>query len=204
MSIQARRERERAEREKLIVTAARELAESEGWDAVTTRRLAAEIEYSQPVLYSHFKGKDAIMAAVAVQGFAELAKELREARRAVAGGAGAAGHRESLAAVGRAYTAFARRRPALYDAMFTHRVELPFATPEAPAPLWEAFNELLAAVRPVAAEDEDPGLLTETYWAGLHGLATLMRSGRLPAHAHERRLELLTGHFTAGADRRDG
>ena len=38
MSIQARRERERAEREKLIVTAARELAEAEGWDAVTTRR----------------------------------------------------------------------------------------------------------------------------------------------------------------------
>ena len=73
MSIQARRERERAERERLIVTAARELAEAEGWDAVTTRRLAAEIEYSQPVLYSHFKGKDAIMAAVAVQGCAELA-----------------------------------------------------------------------------------------------------------------------------------
>ncbi|WP_426568566.1 TetR/AcrR family transcriptional regulator [Streptomyces canus] len=204
MSIQARRKRERAEREKLIVTAARELAESEGWDAVTTRRLAAEIEYSQPVLYSHFKGKDAIMATVAVQGFAELARELREARRAVAGGAGGAGDRESLAAVGRAYTAFARRRPALYDAMFTHAVELPFATPEAPAPLWEAFDELLAVVRPVAAEGEDPGLLTETYWAGLHGLATLMRSGRLPAQAHERRLELLTGHFTAGADRRDG
>jgi AcrR family transcriptional regulator len=57
------------------------LAEAEGWDAVTTRRLATEIESSQPVLYSHFKGKDAIMAAVAVQGFAEL----REAVRALAG-----------------------------------------------------------------------------------------------------------------------
>lgn len=33
----------------------------------TTRRLAAEIEYSQPVLYSHFSGKDAIMAAAAVE-----------------------------------------------------------------------------------------------------------------------------------------
>jgi hypothetical protein len=53
MSIQTRRERERAERERLIVTAARKLAEAEGWDAVTTRRLAAEIDYSQPVLYSH-------------------------------------------------------------------------------------------------------------------------------------------------------
>ena len=71
MSIRERREREQAERERLIVTAARELAESEGWDAVTTRRLAAEIEYSQPVLYSHFKGKVAIMTAVALDGFAD-------------------------------------------------------------------------------------------------------------------------------------
>lgn len=195
MSIQTRKERERAERERLIVTAARELAEAEGWEAVTTRRLAAEIEYSQPVLYSHFKGKEAIMAAVAVQGCAELAAEMRTASRA------AKGKRGRLTAVGKAYTAFARRRPALYDAMFTHRVDLPFATPEAPAPLQEAFAELLAAVEPIAAEGDDPGLLTETYWAGLHGLVTLMRSGRLPEGAHERRLELLTGHFTAEASR---
>ncbi|MFE9095396.1 TetR/AcrR family transcriptional regulator [Streptomyces sp. NPDC007264] len=193
MSIQTRRERERAERERLIVTAARELAEAEGWDAVTTRRLAAEIEYSQPVLYSHFKGKAAIMTAVAVQGFTEMAAELRAARTA------ADGTREALAAVGAAYTAFARRQPALYDAMFTHTVELPFATPQAPSALREGFTELLRAVEPVVAEGEDPGLLTETYWAGLHGLVTLMRSGRLPAEAHERRLALLTGHFAAGA-----
>ncbi|MGV9556224.1 TetR/AcrR family transcriptional regulator [Streptomyces sp. NPDC003401] len=194
MSIQTRRERERAERERLIVTAARELAEAEGWDAVTTRRLAAEIEYSQPVLYSHFKGKDAIMAAVAVEGCAELARDMRAAR------SGVTGARESLAAVGTAYTDFARRRPALYDAMFTHAVGLPFATPEAPAALQEAFGELLAAVSPVAAPGEEPALLTETYWAGLHGLTTLMRSGRLPEAAHERRLRLLIDHFAAGTD----
>jgi AcrR family transcriptional regulator len=192
MSIQTRRERERAERERLIVTAARELAESEGWDAVTTRRLAAEIEYSQPVLYSHFKGKDAIMAAVALQGFAELAAELRTARTS------AKGTGEALAEVGRAYAAFARRRPALYDAMFTHSVDLPFATPQAPAPLREGFAELVAAVTPIAAQGDDVGLLTETYWAGLHGLVTLMRSGRLPERAHEERLALLIKHFMAG------
>ncbi|MFG2353562.1 TetR/AcrR family transcriptional regulator [Streptomyces sp. NPDC048521] len=189
MSIQTRRERERAERERLIVTAARELAEAEGWDAVTTRRLAAEIEYSQPVLYSHFKGKDAIMAAVAVQGCADLAAELRQARTAVRG------TREALAAVAQTYTSFARRRPALYDAMFTHLVDLPFATEEAPVPLREAFGELLAAVDPIAAEGEEPGLLTETFWAALHGLATLMRSGRLPQEGHDRRMALLVGHF---------
>ncbi|MFF4041930.1 TetR/AcrR family transcriptional regulator [Streptomyces sp. NPDC001816] len=189
MTIQTRRERERAERERLIVTTARELAEAEGWDAVTTRRLAAEIEYSQPVLYSHFKGKGAIMAAVVVQGCADLAAELASAR------AEAQGVRESLAAVAETYTSFARRRPALYDAMFTHLVDLPFATEEAPEPLRAAFGELFCAVQPIAAEGDDPGLLTETFWAGLHGLVTLMRSGRLPEEAHERRLALLIGHF---------
>src|SRR5947208_16421746 len=112
MTIQSRRERARAEREQLIVTAAHELAEAEGWEAVTTRRLAERVEYSQPVLYSHFKGKDAIMAAVAVEGFADLAAELRAARTS------ASDPERALADLATAYVAFAERRPALYDALF--------------------------------------------------------------------------------------
>ena len=189
MATGTRRERERAQREELIVRAARELAEAEGWEAVTTRRLAAEIEYSQPVLYSHFKGKSAIMTAVAAQGFEELVKELRAARTAVRGGS------EALAAVAAAYTDFARERPALYDAMFTHTVELQFATPDGPAYLREGFGELLQAVEPLAGDD-DPGVLTETFWASLHGLAMLERSGRLPVPLHDERLRLLLGRFT--------
>jgi AcrR family transcriptional regulator len=188
MTIQTRREREREQRERLIVAAARELAETEGWEAVTTRRLAAEIEYSQPVLYSHFKGKAAIMTAVAVQGFEELAAEMRAARTAVRG------TRDALAAVAAAYTEFATKRPALYDAMFTHAVDLTFASPEGPASLRDGFDQLLQAVRPLAGDD-DPGLLTETFWASLHGLAMLERSGRLPAEAHRHRLDLLIGRF---------
>src|SRR3982751_4489880 len=105
MSVQERRERERAHRERLIITTARDLAEAEGWDAVTTRRLAESIEYSQPVLYSHFKGKDAIMAAVAVDGFAELAAGLQAART------GSAAARPALAAVVSAFADFADRHP---------------------------------------------------------------------------------------------
>lgn len=195
MTIQKRRERERAERERLIVTAARELAETEGWDAVTTRRLAERVEYSQPVLYSHFKGKDAIMAAVAVEGFADLAAELREARLA------ASGPRQALARVGEAYADFAERRPALYDAMFSHTVELPFATPEAPAALHAGFAELREAVAAATTDgartDDELALLTEVFWSGLHGLATLTRGGRLPRTASARRLTLFVDRFTA-------
>ncbi|HEV6954652.1 MAG TPA: TetR/AcrR family transcriptional regulator [Promicromonospora sp.] len=184
-----RRERERAEREQLIIRTARELAETEGWEAVTTRRLAAEIEYSQPVLYSHFSGKAAIMTAVAAEGFVELATALRAARTA------ATGVRESLAAVARAYTDFARERPALYDAMFTHAVDLQFASETTPDALQAGFAEFLEVVGPVAGPDA-PGLLAETFWAGLHGLALLERSGRLLGQAHDDRLTLLIDRLT--------
>ncbi|WP_049567576.1 TetR/AcrR family transcriptional regulator [Nonomuraea sp. SBT364] len=189
MSIQTRKERERAQREKLIITAARELAEAEGWEAVTTRRLAEEVEYSQPVLYSHFKGKDAIMTAVALEGIADLAEELRAARMAAPAPA------DILAAVGSAYVAFADRRPALYDAMFNQIVDLPFATPESPAPLRAAFDEVVRAVSP-HADGADPGLLAETFWAALHGLIMLMRGGRIPREYHDRRLALLLARFS--------
>ncbi|WP_338059174.1 TetR-like C-terminal domain-containing protein [Streptomyces malaysiense] len=127
-------------------------------------------------------------AAVAVDGCADLAREPRQAHPA------ADGVRAPLFAVTRTYTAFARRRPALYDAMFTRLVDLPFAAPQTPAPLRDAFGELLAAVAPVTTE-EDAGPLTETFWAALHGLTTLMRGGRLPEWAHDRRLGLLVDRF---------
>ena len=187
MTAQERRERERAQRERMIVTTARDLAEAEGWNAVTTRRLAELIEYSQPVLYSHFTGKDAIMAAVAVEGFAELAAELHAAR------AKATAAQAALTAVVSTYVDFAERRPALYDAMFIRAVDLQFAHPETPAELHEAFGALRDALRPFTGDDLD--VHTEVLWASLHGLVTLMRGGRLPAETHERRIALLLDRF---------
>jgi AcrR family transcriptional regulator len=198
MSIRERRERERGDRERLIIDAARELAEAEGWDAVTTRRLAEQIEYSQPVLYSHFKGKDAIMAAVALESFAKLAAALRAARTSAIDAPAA------LAAVATAYALFAETRPVLYETMFTNAVNLTFASSETPTPLQEGFGELREAVRPFAGDD-DLDAQTEVFWASLHGLMTLMRSGRLRREDHERRLTLLLQRVgNATVDRRVG
>src|ERR1043165_7555808 len=80
MGIEDRRPRARIARRGLITAAARALAEREGWEAVTTRRLSAEIEYSQPVLYKHFGSMEDIVEAVALEGFGELAETLRAAR----------------------------------------------------------------------------------------------------------------------------
>ncbi|MER5949855.1 TetR/AcrR family transcriptional regulator [Streptomyces sp. NPDC001904] len=185
MSVQERKERERAGRERLIVATARELAEQQGWDAVTTRRLAERIEYSQPVLYSHFRGKREIIGAVALEGATELAAALRTATAA------AVDSRTRVTALARAYLDFAARNPAVYDAVFQLDGGLAFADEATPAPLKDAFAALLETLEEVAGDGVHPGLFTETFWAALHGLATLSRAGRLPPADTERRVELL-------------
>ena len=188
MTASTRRDRERAKRHQLIITAARELAEAEGWDTVTTRRLADRIEYSQPVLYSHFPGgKDAIMAAAALEGFAELAVALAGARD---GG---------LAGIAGAYVEYAEAKPALYDAMFTLASELRFAREDTPEVMKANFAELLAVIEPVAGR-QDAGVLTEVFWSALHGLVTLDRGRRLSPEHRDERLALVVARFGARAD----
>ncbi|MGQ5229801.1 TetR/AcrR family transcriptional regulator [Streptomyces sp. yara] len=195
MSVQERKQRERAERERLIVATARELAEEQGWDAVTTRRLAERIEYSQPVLYSHFRGKREIIGAVALQGAAELAAELRAASAGAGAAVSAEGVRGRVAALARAYLDFAERNPAVYDAMFQLDGGLVFAAEDTPEALKDGFAALLETLRDVAGEGVEPGLFTEVFWASLHGLATLSRAGRLPVDDAERRVWLLVSRL---------
>ncbi|ATZ29348.1 TetR/AcrR family transcriptional regulator [Streptomyces lavendulae] len=193
MSVQERKERERAGRERLILATARELAEQQGWDAVTTRRLAERIEYSQPVLYSHFRGKREIIGAVALEGAAEMAAALRAAASASSSAAASAtdGPRARVTSLARAYLGFAERNPAVYDAMFQLDGGLAFATEDTPEPLKDAFAALLERLGEVAGDGVNPALFTEVFWAALHGLATLTRAGRLPPGDAERRVELL-------------
>ena len=193
MSVQERKQRERVERERLIVATARELAEQQGWDAVTTRRLAERIEYSQPVLYSHFRGKREIVGAVALEGAAEMAAALRAATAA------AEGPRGRVAALARTYLDFAARNPAVYEAMFQLDGGLAFAQEDTPEPLKDAFAALLESLGEVAGDGVHPGLFTETFWAALHGLATLTKAGRLPPEYTEQRTELLVDRLAVVA-----
>ena len=187
MTSKDRRLRERDARRRLITATARTLAEHEGWDAVTTRRLSTEIEYSQPVLYKHFASMEEILEAIALEGFGELAKTLGAARRS----AGATG--DALTPTAQAFSTFATGNPALYDAMFSRATRLRFG-PDSPAPLHAAFSELHAAVATVA-HHHDSQTLTEVLWAALHGLATLSRSDRLRPGHDDKRIELLVAQF---------
>lgn len=192
MSVRERKQREQAARERLIVATARELAEEQGWDAVTTRRLAERIEYSQPVLYSHFRGKREIIGAVALQGATELAAAVRAATSAEDD------PRARVTAMARAYLDFAVRNPAVYDALFQLDGGLAYAQQDTPEPLKDAFAALMESLREVAGDGVDPGLFTELFWASLHGLATLTRAGRLLPEDAERRVQLLVDRLAVG------
>ena len=190
MAATDRRERERAARRRLIITTARKLAEAEGWDAVTTRRLSTEIEYSQPVLYKHFTGMEQLADAIAIDGFGELADVTRDARR------GADTASDALARIAHAYLDFARDNPAVYDAMFARATTLRFAAEDTPAALTAAFAELREAVG-LVDDEQDADTLTEVLWAALHGLVMLGRSGRLRPGFDSERLQLLVNQFTS-------
>ena len=189
--IEDRRARERSARRHLITTTARSLAEAEGWDAVTTRRLSAEIEYSQPVLYSHFANMDQLVRAVAIDGFGELAETLRAARE------GATTATEAPRQVALAYVGFADRHPALYDAMFTRATTLQFAADDTPPELSAAFDELRTVVQKLE-RDQEADTLAEVFWSSLHGLVTLTRTHRLRTSFADDRLDLLITQLVTG------
>ncbi|WP_088931467.1 TetR/AcrR family transcriptional regulator [Rhizobium leguminosarum] len=187
MGISERKERERAQREQRIIAAARALAERDGWASVTVRRLAQEIEYSQPVLYAHFENRDAIVGAVALEGFGELAPTLRASVRK------GATPEQAIEAVATAYLDFAFERPALYEAMFVLPTGLRFAKSDTPQVLRDTFGAMMAVVEPFSG---DPEIVTETFWAALHGLAELERHGRIRAAFRGERVRRLVEMFT--------
>jgi len=154
-----------------VIRAARDLAEAEGWPAVTMRRLAGALRVTQPVLYSAFTGRQALVDAVALAGFTDIAAAL-EAVEA------------SPLPRMRAYLDFAAAHPRVYEAMFSLPSGLAFAAEDTPEPLRRAFAAILTAF-PDADEVQ-----AEVAWAALHGLATLQAGGRLPANLAQARLDL--------------
>lgn len=175
----ARRQRN-DERRRRILQAAREHADADGWAAVTTRRLAEAIGYTQPVLYGHFPGgKSEIMLEVAREGFVDLTHRCRAAL-------GHGRDRRAIAAVAVAYLDFGHAHPAIYEAMFQQSIDARFASADTPPDLRAGFDALAAAIG-----DEGDGTTTEVFWGALHGISLLERAGRMrPEHRAERVAEL--------------
>src|SRR5499433_2565105 len=133
--IAERKLRDKQARRAQIISAARRIAELEGWPNVTVRRLSDEISYSQPVLYSHFESREGILAAVAIEGFREVGLALEKARKRVKRG-------NAVESVAAAYLHFAASSLALYEVMFSLGLSVPFDDAATPSELRFAFSQL--------------------------------------------------------------
>jgi AcrR family transcriptional regulator len=145
-----------------------------GANELSLRELAREVGVSHAAPRRHFADKQALLDALAEEGFDRLGREL-------SGAMAAAGDslRQQLGAFARAYVAFATRHAALLELMFAgkYRPGADRLREAADA----AFSAPLALFASAQASGElvegDPERVGTVAWATLQGLASLANNG---------------------------
>jgi AcrR family transcriptional regulator len=163
-------------REELLQSAIRLIAEV-GPTAFTLREVARQAGVSHNAPYRHFDDKDALLAAVATQGYGELTDAMLEAADEQSNAL------DRLKHAGLAYVSFALRRPEHFTVMF----DAPFSKrtyPEAADAAEHAFSVLVGLVKGCQEKRQltpgDPLDLALLAWSLVHGIAKLAITGRLP------------------------
>ena len=153
-----------------ILDASVKIAKVEGWQALSMRKIADEIEYTAPMIYEYFSNKEAILTELTVQGFDLLAKELTKAK---------AKHRlpaKQLEAMWMAYWNFAFKEKEYYQLMYG--VEMNCCAMMCKCPELEypsnLMNEVIRTLmnKEDATEDE-VDIWYYTFWSVIHGLVSL-------------------------------
>jgi AcrR family transcriptional regulator len=183
MGIKQRRERERQEiRQEIrqsMLAAARAIAAEEGWQAVTTRKVAERVECSQPTIYGYFESKEAILLALLRQGYEQLVAVMQEAFVSTDD------PEERLLTMTDAYWDFAFRFPELYQVMHgLAGVSFgKYGHPETPVEIKQSFGLAREAMQQWAeargVERADLTDLVEARRGLIHGLITLAMSRRI-------------------------
>jgi len=78
MGIKERREREKQYIHGTIMKIVNRILADEGWNSVTIRKIADEIEYSPPIIYEHFDSKEAILAELVKEAYSKLLKQFQK------------------------------------------------------------------------------------------------------------------------------
>lgn len=162
-----------------LVQAARQIIEEQGVEALSLRAAARKALVSHGAPYHHFTNKAAMLAAVATEGFQELAEAiLREQWQYTQDD-----YLGRVVAVGRAYLDFAIRAPAVFRLMFRPELIRPWEHAELRSAESRAFNCLSAAIAECQAHGQLPGndplLLSLAAWSSVHGFASLWIEGVL-------------------------
>jgi AcrR family transcriptional regulator len=172
LGVKERRERERTQVRERILDAALEVFADKGVEGVTMRALADAIEYSAPVIYAHFRDKDAIIHELCHRQLRDLAKAFANF--------GALDPVERLRQIGYVYADFAVDHPSHFRFLFLMAHDLPEDEelakndPErnAVAFLRQTVKDGLAAgvFRP---EFTDADEIAQICWGAAHGFVAL-------------------------------
>lgn len=159
-----------------------ESAGAQGLEALSLRAVARRAHVSAAAVYRHFADKDALLAAIAAQGFARLnaafAQALADARRRAP--------LARLRALGLAYIGFALAHPGLYRLMFGSARPAfgRYAALEAEAGrAWQSLGEAVAAAWPSGASARTLNGAIVAAWSIVHGYAVLRLEGQLARFA---------------------
>lgn len=160
-------------RASLLREAAVLLAE-DGVDGLSLRRLAERTGVSRTAPYHHFKDKQALLCALAAEGFLALDRLIEEelADDTLP---------RQLSRFVRDYLDFAVSQPERYDLMFGRRLwKLGTPTPELKQVAYATFRRYarrIAAMTPPEISERKALRLAQASWATLHGLCRLLIDG---------------------------
>lgn len=156
-----------------LLSAARVLLDEGGVAAVSLREAARRAGVSPAACYRHFTDKEALLTALAVQGFEEFAQALGQAFR---------GRRKSFADMGIAYVEFAVQRPGLFRLMFGPAVADRSRSPALLQAIQASTTLFEDGLRSHTADGSADPLAALQAWATMHGLATLAIDDMLPGY----------------------
>lgn len=154
-----------------LLAAGLSLLEQHGPAQVSLREAARVAGVSHNAPYRHFDSREALLAALATDGFDELGAAMERA------GEGKEGL-ERLRALGIAYVAFARARPAVYLLMFGPELEKD-GFPALKTVAERSFESLRQAIEAIAPEAARRAAAIGA-WALVHGLSHLIADRQLP------------------------
>ena len=160
-----------------LVKGARSLLEERGVEGLSLREVARRAGVSRTAPYHHFRNKEAMIAAVAEAGFAQLTAEMARIPDDI-------DPYEQLDACGRAYLAFAFANPTLYRLMFGTKIESFSDHPELENSARCSFGLLVERMARLGSNG-DPTPRAMAVWAAVHGLASLIIDDLGPFDATE-------------------
>ncbi len=171
-------------RKTLIDTARRRIA-SHGVESLSLRKLAEEAGVSRTAPYHHFKDKNALLSAIAAQGFSQwhrVAKEIFENTTL--------SPRERFKAFIHRYIGFAAGNPELYELMFGRPIwQSGGATADLKAVAYPCFQFQVDMTRfwqaqGLLPQGQEPLRLAQVTWGTLHGIARLLIDGIYADQSH--------------------